>query len=55
MRGQARRLLLRQLGVRFGSLDADTVERVERGTDQELDLWAERVLTAASLAAVFDG
>jgi hypothetical protein len=55
MRGQARRLLLRQLGVRFGSLDADTVERVERGTDQELDLWAERVLTAASLAGVFEG
>jgi hypothetical protein len=54
-RQQARRLLLKQLGVRFGSLGADRVERVERSTDQEFDLWAERVLTAASLAEVFEG
>jgi hypothetical protein len=50
-----RQLVVKLLGLQFGTLDSATLERVERGTEEELDLWAERVLTATSLAEVFGG
>ena len=45
-------ILLKQLGLRFGRLSDATQARVEAGTVAELDLWAARVLTAASLEEV---
>lgn len=46
-------LVLKQLRLKFGELDADTVTRVRAATEADLDLWAERVLTAGNLADVF--
>jgi hypothetical protein len=46
-------MLVKLLGLRFGTLDEATLAQVERGTEEELDGWAERVLTAASLGEVF--
>jgi hypothetical protein len=51
---QARRILRKLLKLRFGNLDDATVARVERGTEKELDRWAERVVTASSLSEVFE-
>ena len=45
-------LLLKQLAVRFGPLAAEVVARVRAASVAELDIFAERVLTAASLDAV---
>ena len=42
-------LLVRQLTIRFGPPPADVSERVRRASSDELDAWAERVLTAESL------
>lgn len=48
---QGRRdMLLRLLRVRFGELPEATVARVNAAEMTQLDLWAERVITAASLA-----
>jgi len=41
-----RRTLLRQLRARFGELPAAVVARVQSAVSDELDLWAERVLSA---------
>ena len=49
-----RTLLRKQLVRRFGELPASVVVRLEQGSFEELELWAERVLAAASLADVFD-
>ena len=46
-------LLIRQLGVRFGELPAGTIERVRAGTADDHDRWAERLLSAPSLDAMF--
>lgn len=51
-RGRAE-LLTRQLRRRFGDLPASILARIDGGTESELDLWAERVLSAASLEDVF--
>lgn len=51
-RGQ-QRLLLKQLGLKFGALSPDTVARVESATDEQLERWAGRVLTAEQLSDVF--
>ncbi|MGE0706727.1 MAG: Rpn family recombination-promoting nuclease/putative transposase [Planctomycetota bacterium] len=48
-----RRLLLRLLRKRFGSLPAELEQRVESASQTELERWADRVLTAASLEEVF--
>jgi hypothetical protein len=48
-----RALLRKQLMLRFGALPADAEERIEHASLAELELWAERVLSARSLAAVF--
>ena len=44
-----RRLLLKQLRLRFGELPASVVARIETAEVPELDAWAERVLTASRL------
>lgn len=41
-----RQMLLRQLRARFGELTETIVARVEAAGTAELDLWAERVLSA---------
>ena len=48
-------LLIRLLGVRFGELPAEIVERVRTGTVEDHDRWAERLLSAPTLDAVFAG
>jgi predicted transposase/invertase (TIGR01784 family) len=45
-------LLLRLLDVRFGSVSESTRQRVLLATPERLDLWAERVITGASLEDV---
>ncbi len=45
LRGQ-RNMLLKLLGLRFGALSDATVARVNAAEGAELELWAERVLTA---------
>ena len=45
-------VVLKQLAVRFGPLAAEVVARVRAAPVAELDIFAERVLTAASLEAV---
>jgi hypothetical protein len=47
-------LLLRLLTARFGPLDEATAARVHAGTPSDVELWAIAVLSAPSLAAVFD-
>ena len=46
-------MLTRQLTVRFGPLPEATVERLRSGTAEDHERWAERLLTAATLDAVF--
>jgi hypothetical protein len=50
-----RALLFKQLRIRFGDVPARVVARVDAATAEELDLWAERILTASSPDAVVDG
>jgi hypothetical protein len=45
-------LLLRQLGLRFGSLSEATRTRVLHAPPERLDVWAERVITAQNLEEV---
>jgi hypothetical protein len=46
-----RKLLLRQLRRRFGNqVDGDTERRLEVASVEEIEVWAERVLSAATLA-----
>jgi len=47
-------LLLRQLRARFGELPAATVARIEAADTAEIEQWGERVLSAMTLADVFD-
>jgi hypothetical protein len=51
----ARDLLLRQLRARFGEIPASVAERVHAAELAELDRWAERVVTAATVDEVFVG
>lgn len=46
-------VLIKQLTLKYGLLTEDVCERVRHGTADELDRWAERVLSAASLDEVF--
>lgn len=50
-----RRLLARQLIKRFGPLPEVTLFRLWEADEELIERWAERVLTAASLADVLDG
>ncbi len=47
-------LLKRQLRRRSGELPKWVDERLERGSLEELEIWAERVLDAKRLEDVFD-
>lgn len=47
-------LLTRQLTKRFGPLSAETSQRLQTATTEQLELWADRVLDAPTLVAVFD-
>jgi flagellar biosynthesis/type III secretory pathway protein FliH len=52
-RKEGERALVRKLlTLRFGKLPADAEQRLKRASLAELERWAERVLTAKSLAAV---
>ena len=44
----------RQLTKRFGPLSPDTAQRLQTATTEQLELWADRILEAPTLAAVFD-
>jgi predicted transposase YdaD len=46
-------LLRKQLVRRFGPLDAETDQRLQQATTDELERWAENLLDAESLAEVF--
>jgi hypothetical protein len=48
-------LLLKLLSHRFGELSPEVEERVRKASAKQLDVWAERVLSAASLQEVLDG
>ncbi|EYF06955.1 hypothetical protein [Chondromyces apiculatus] len=45
-------MLLKQLGARFRTLPDAVVARVNSAGTADLEVWAERVLTAATLAEV---
>jgi len=51
---ESRRLLLRQLRVRFGELPAATVAHIEAADIADLEQWSERVLNAKTLVEVLD-
>lgn len=51
-RNAERRVLLKQLRLRFGELPAAVVARIEAAEVPELDVWTERVLTASRLEDV---
>ncbi|MEC7523231.1 MAG: hypothetical protein VYE22_25350 [Myxococcota bacterium] len=46
-------ILLKLLRLEFGEPGPETVARVRAGSELKLDHWAERILTAGSLADVF--
>ena len=48
------KLLLKMLGLRFGTLPPEISAWLEAGTEADLERWAERLLVAASLEEVFD-
>jgi hypothetical protein len=48
-------LLAKQLVLKFGTLDAEHRRRLEGASAEQLDGYAERVLTAESIAAIFEG
>ena len=47
--------LARLLFKRFGPLDDQTTARLKTATLDQLDTWADRILDAPTLQAVFDG
>jgi flagellar biosynthesis/type III secretory pathway protein FliH len=51
--GEAR-LLSKQMERRFGPLPAAITERLAHATQAELDAWGEAILSAPSLAAIFE-
>jgi hypothetical protein len=49
-------MLLRQLRRRFGAqVDAVIELRVATASTEQIETWAERVLSATTLAELFDG
>lgn len=45
--------LKKLMTLKFGSLSAEHATRIEATTEQQLDFYIERILTAASADAVF--
>lgn len=52
MRGRAA-VLIKQLTLKLGPITPETTHRVQQASTDELDRWAERILSAASLDDVF--
>ncbi|TAN48233.1 MAG: DUF4351 domain-containing protein, partial [Methylococcaceae bacterium] len=52
---EAQTLLLRQLTKRFGPLGDAVNRRIELATLEQLEHWADNILDAKTLNAVFDG
>ena len=48
-------VLARLLSKRFGPIDEQTSTRLKTATLDQLDIWADRILDAPTLQAVFDG
>ncbi|MCK6533005.1 MAG: hypothetical protein L6Q84_08545, partial [Polyangiaceae bacterium] len=48
-------LLLRQMRRKYGRVPAWVAKRLRGAASADLDRWAERVVTEASLDAVFEG
>ena len=48
-------LLERLLTRRFGDLPEEVRARLKAGSSEQLQLWADRVLDASSLAEIFGG
>jgi len=49
-------VLLRQLRRRFGTaVNADVAQRIGTASVEQIDTWAERVLSAATLAELLAG
>ncbi|WP_163560293.1 DUF4351 domain-containing protein [Halomonas sp. NO4] len=51
--GEAR-LLAKQMSLKFGDLPAWAQDRIETASTEQLEAWAERILTADSLEALLD-
>lgn len=49
-----RQVLQRLLTRRFGPLSTQVQQRLDNGTAEELEMWAEKLLDAPSLQAVFE-
>jgi hypothetical protein len=49
-----RQLLLKLLTLRFGHVQQDSASRISEAGDEDLERWAERVLTASSIDEVLD-
>ena len=49
-----KKMLNKQLRRRFGDLPSWATEKLVNANEQELEYWAEAVLTVPSLQAVFD-
>ena len=49
-----RAVLAKQLRLKFGALEPAVVQRIERASTDEVDLWLERVLVADDVAGVID-
>lgn len=45
----SREILIEQLGIRFGVLPADVIDRVQQASADDCKEWARRLLTADSL------
>lgn len=52
-RGNAEAMLLRLPAARFGSVDANTRERLAAASTEQLNAWSERVLPATTADEVF--
>jgi hypothetical protein len=50
----ARELLLKQLAARFGALPGDATARIKGASTSELETWGLRMVSARSLAEVFE-
>jgi len=48
------RLLVRQIRLKFGPLAPELEARIEAADSVQIELWAERILTAHSLEEMFD-
>ena len=49
------KVLINQIEIKFGTLDAATRSRIRSADSQHLHEWLRRLMTATTLAAVFEG